>query len=78
VTIKSERFKIFTVAYYHDVKLNAGERDVSSTCAIAVMLTSYSKAVCQHTDVHVRQLSYCSVKLPSLLVRAYELPFRLV
>jgi len=26
----------FTVAYYHDVALNAGARDASSTCAITV------------------------------------------
>jgi len=60
--IKSDQLKIFTVAYYHDVELNAGARDVSSTCAITVTLTSSSKAVCQHTDVCNRQLSYCSVK----------------
>jgi len=73
VTMKSNQLKIFTVAYYHDVELNAGARDASSTCAITVTLTSYSKAVCQHTDVHIRQLSYCSMKLLSLLVQAYDL-----
>jgi len=56
----------------HDVELNAGARDVLSTCAITVTLTSSSKAVCQHTDVCIRQLSYCSVKLISLLVQAYN------
>jgi len=64
---------LFTVAYYHDVELNAGTKDASSTCAITVTLTFSSKAVCQHTDVCTRQLSYCSVKLLSLLVLAYGL-----
>jgi len=64
---------VFTVAYYHDVELNAGARDASSTCSITVTLTSSSKAVCHHTDVCIRRLSYCSVKLLSLLVQAYDL-----
>jgi len=64
-----DQCKIFTVTHYHDVEWNAGVRDTSSTCAITVMLTSSSKAVCQHTDVCIRQLSYCSVKLLSLLSR---------
>jgi len=63
VTIKSNQLKIFTVAYYRDVELNAGARDASSTSAITVMLTSRCKAVCQHTDVCIRQLSYCNVEL---------------
>jgi len=63
----------FTAAYYHDVDLNAGARDASSTCVITVTLTSSSKAVCQHTNVCIRQLSYCSVKLLSLLVQVYDL-----
>jgi len=53
-----------------NVELNAGARDASFTYAITVMLTSSSKAVCQHTDVCIRQLSYCSVKQ---LVQAYDL-----
>jgi len=57
----------------NDIELNAGVRDVSSTCAITVMLTSSSKAVSQHADVCIRQLSYCSVKLLSLLVQAYDI-----
>jgi len=60
--------KYFTAAYYHDVELNAGAKDASSTCSITVTLASSSKAVCQFTDVCIRQLSYCSVKLLSLLV----------
>jgi len=43
----------------------------SPTCAIAVTLTSYSKTVCQFS-----QLSYCNVKLLSSLVqwsRLYDL-----
>jgi len=44
------------IAYYHVVELNADARDASSTCAITVTLTSSSKAVCQHTDVCIRQL----------------------
>jgi len=63
----------FTVAYYHDVELNAGASDASSTCAITATLTCSSKAVCQHTDVCIRQLSYSSVKLSSLLLRGYDL-----
>jgi len=44
------------------------------TGALAVMtLTSSSKIVCQHT-VHVRQLSYCSVKLGTSSVRTYGRP----
>jgi len=35
-SLKSNQWKIFTVAYYHDVELNAGARDASSTCAITV------------------------------------------
>jgi len=35
---------IFTVAYYHDVELNACAKDASSTCVCTVMLTSSSKA----------------------------------
>jgi len=66
----SERF--FTVAYYHDVELNASASDALSTCAVTVTLTSSSKAMCQHTDVCIRQLSYCSMKLLSLLVQAYD------
>jgi len=64
VTMKSDQWKILPVGYYHDVELNAGARDASSTSAITVTLTSSSKAVChQHTDVCIRQLCYCSVKL---------------
>jgi len=48
-------------------------RDASYTSAITVTLTSSSKAVCQHTDVCIRQLCNCSVKLLSLLVLAYDL-----
>jgi len=47
-------------------------RDASSTCSITVTVTSSSKAVCQHTNVCIKQLSYCSVKLLSLLVQAYD------
>jgi len=64
--------KIFTAAYYHDVELNAVAKDASSTCAPAVTLSSSSKAVCQHTDVCIRQLSYSGVKLLSLLVQDYD------
>jgi len=74
--VKSDQWKISTVAYYHDVELNAGARDVSSTCAITVTLTSSCKAVCQpaHLCVQlcIKQLSYYSVKLLSLLVQAYD------
>jgi len=68
--MKFDQCNICTVAFYHDVELNAGARDASSTCVSTVTLTSSSKAVCQHADVCLRQLSYCSVKLLSLLVQA--------
>jgi len=64
---------IFIVAYYHNVELNADARDALSTCAITVTLTSSSKAACQHTDVCIRQLSYCSRNLLSLQVQFYDL-----
>jgi len=63
---KSDRWKIFDVAYYHDVVLM--QEMQSPTCAIAVTLTSYSKTVCQ-LIVRVSQLSYCNVKLLSSLVQ---------
>jgi len=62
----------FTVICYHDVELKAGARDTLSTCTITVMLMSSSKAVCQHTDVCIIQLSYCSMKLLSLLLWGYD------
>jgi len=68
VMMKSDQWHIFTVAFYHDVELNAGAIDASFTCSINVTLTSSSNAVFQHTDVCIRQLSYCSVKLQSLLL----------
>jgi len=52
----------------------------SPTCAIAVRLASYNKTVCQLT-VRVSQLSYCHVKLISLLVqwsRLYDLQLDLI
>jgi len=45
MTLKRNNERFFSVAYYHDVELNAGARDASSTCAITVTLTSSSKAV---------------------------------
>jgi len=47
---------------------------LSFTGAVAIVtLTFSSKTVCQHI-MHVRQLSYCSVKLCSSLVRTYGRP----
>jgi len=64
----NERF--FTVACYRHIALM--QEMLSFTGAIAtVMLTSSSKAVCQHI-MHVRQLSYCSV-LRSSSVRSPDL-----
>jgi len=68
--MKSDQWKIF--AYYHDVDVT-GTRDALSAFVITVTPTSFNKAVCQHTDVYIRQLSYCSVKLLSLLLRGYDL-----
>jgi len=46
---------------------------LSFTVAVAVVtLTSSSKTVCQHI-VHVRQLTYCSVKLLNSWVQASDL-----
>jgi len=67
LNLTNERF--VAVSYYHDVQLNAGARDASSTCAITVTLTFSSMAVCQHTDVCISQLSYCSAKLSVLGLR---------
>jgi len=51
---------------------------LSSTRAIAIlMLTSSSKTVCQHI-VHITQLSYCSVKLLTLLVWTSDLQSALI
>jgi len=73
MTVKFDHWKIIAVANYHDVGLNTGARDALYTCAITVTLTFHSKAVCQHADVCIRQSSYHSVKLRSLLVQAYDL-----
>jgi len=65
----NERF--FTVAYYRDIVLM--QKMLSFTGAITVLtLTSSSKTVRQH--MHVRQLSYCSVKQRSSSVRTYGCP----
>jgi len=70
----NERF--FTVAYYCDIVLM--QEMLSSTRTIAIlMLTISSKTVCQHI-VHVRQLSYCSVKLLTSLVCTCDLQLAVV
>jgi len=64
--IKSNRWKIFAVAYCRDVALM--QEMQSPTCAIAVKLTSNSNTVCQ-LPVRVSQLSYCNMKLLNSLVQ---------
>jgi len=61
--------KIWLMKYFYCCILSwccAEAEMLSSTSAIAVTLTSYSKTVCKHTGC-TRQLSYCSVKLLSSL-----------
>jgi len=66
----NERY--FAVAYYPDIVLM--HEMLSFTGAIAVVtLTSSSKTARQHV-MHVRQLSYSSVKLRSSSVRTYGYP----
>jgi len=72
VMMKSDQWKIFTVVYFHDVELNASAKDALFTCVISVLLTSSSKAVCQHI-MHIRQLSLLQHKTPKFTGQAYGL-----
>jgi len=73
VTMKSDKWKIFTVAYYHDVELNTGARGASSTCAITVTLTSSIKTTvpahwCVHQTIELLQHETPKFTGPGLLL----------
>jgi len=54
--MKSDQWKIFTVAYYHAVELNAGARDASSTCdADTPSKASVPAHWCVHQTVELLQ-----------------------
>jgi len=65
--IRYDQWKIFTAAYYRDTVLMQEMLSFTGTIAV-MMLTFCSKTVRQHI-MHVRHLSYCSVKLGSSSVR---------
>jgi len=72
----NERF--FTVAYYCDIVLILMQEMLLFTGAIAdMMLTSSIKTVHQHI-MHIRQPSYCCMKLRSSSVQTYGRPIALI
>jgi len=70
--IRYNQCQIFTVAYYRDIALM--QEMLSFIGAVAVVMpTSSSKTAHQHI-MHVRQLSYCSMKLRSSSIRTCGCP----